>query len=203
MPFPRAASPRVALGGLGSGRMASQTPENGVNGNQGGATSLIRPDPSHGRDLWRIARDSGTLDLNSPYAYLLWCRDFADTSVVALGDDGRPCGFVTGYLRPARPDTLFVWQIAVDAPYRGRGLARRMLDELASDREYVEATIAPGNAASTGLFESFARDHGRALTRCPLFDEELFPDGHEPEVLFRLGPRPRPVGRPHEGPAPS
>src|SRR3569833_2163773 len=53
-----------------------------------------------GRQLWRIARDSKTLDLNSPYSYVLWCRDFAATSVVArAGDEVR--GFVTGFDRPA------------------------------------------------------------------------------------------------------
>lgn len=168
--------------------MASETPGGGAGRASRDAPRLVRPEPAHGRELWRIACDSRTLDLNSPYAYVLWCRDFADTSVVALGDDGRPCGFITGYSRPAEPGTLFVWQVAVDAPYRGRGLARRMLDELATGREFVEATVTPGNTASTRLFKSFARDHGRVLSRLPLFGEELFPDGHDPEVLFRLAP---------------
>jgi L-2,4-diaminobutyric acid acetyltransferase len=148
---------------------------------------LTEPDTADGRELWRIARDSETLDLNSPYAYTLWCRDFADTSVVAHGADG-PCGFITGYLRPQRPDTLFVWQVAVDRSHRGQGLARRMLDSLTAGRRYVEATVTPGNEPSTRLFESFARDHGAGLTRSPLFTEDHFPASHEAEVLFRIGP---------------
>lgn len=39
--------------------------------------------------MWRIARDSGVLDLNSSYAYLLWCTDFPSTSAVARVD-GEP-----------------------------------------------------------------------------------------------------------------
>lgn len=38
---------------------------------------IDRPRPGDGPLLWRLARDSGTLDLNSAYSYLLWCRDFA------------------------------------------------------------------------------------------------------------------------------
>lgn len=145
--------------------------------------------------MWRIARDSQALDLNSSYSYLLWCRDFAGTSVVARGEDGGPIGFVTGYVRPERPQTLVVWQVAVDDEHRGRGLAGAMLDGL-TDRvaergvRELETTITPGNAASIRLFTSYGERHGARIDREVLFDGRLFPDGHEPEVLFRIGPLP-------------
>jgi L-2,4-diaminobutyric acid acetyltransferase len=154
-----------------------------------------RPEPADGAALWRIAKDSGTLDLNSSYSYLLWCRDFAGTSAVARAADGTPVGFVTAYLRPDRPRTLLVWQVAVDAAYRGRGLAARLLDGLAEHvtAAYgvteVETTITPGNTASERLFTSFARRHGAAVERAVLFGTGQFPDGpHDPEVLHRIGP---------------
>ncbi|MBT2209940.1 MULTISPECIES: diaminobutyrate acetyltransferase [Actinomadura] len=156
---------------------------------------LQEPSLTDGPGLWRIANESHVLDVNSPYSYTLWCRDFADTSVVAR-DGSALCGFITGYVRPARPDTFFVWQVAVDESYRGRGLARRMLDQLAGrqvarGQRYLEATVTPDNAASTAMFSSFARDHGCDLDRSPLFGTEHFPGrGHEPEVLFRIGPLP-------------
>jgi L-2,4-diaminobutyric acid acetyltransferase len=141
-----------------------------------------------GRELWRLARDSRTLDLNSAYTYVLCCRDFAATSVVARSADGV-CGFVIGFARPEQPRTLFVWQVAVDPAQRGRGLARQMLDHLADDRYgYVEATVTPDNTASDRLFSSFARGRDAALERTPLFGAELFPGDHEPEVLYRIGP---------------
>lgn len=141
-----------------------------------------------GRDLWRIARDSGTLDLNSPYSYVMWCRDFAATSMVARTEEGI-CGFITGFDRPEDPGTLFVWQVAVDAAWRGRGLARRMLDRLADGGvRFVEATVTPGNTASDRLFASFARERGVALRRTPLLSADLFPGDHEREVLYRIGP---------------
>jgi L-2,4-diaminobutyric acid acetyltransferase len=151
------------------------------------------PGIQDGAAVWRIARDSGVLDLNSPYSYLLWFRDFARTSAVARGERGTPVGFVTGYLRPDRPGTLVVWQVAVDGAHRGRGLAGAMLDHLAARQaprgvRYLETTVTPGNTASDRLFTVFARRRGAALEREVLFDAGLFPDGHDPEVLYRVGP---------------
>ena len=156
---------------------------------------IDRPSVADGAALWRIAKESGTLDLNSSYSYLLWCRDFAGTSAVARGADGKPVGFVTGYVRPEHPRTLLVWQVAVDERHRGRGLAAALLDaltaRLGAERGLtrVETTITPGNTASERLFTSFAERHSAAVEREVLFDTEQFPDGpHDPEVLYRIGP---------------
>jgi L-2,4-diaminobutyric acid acetyltransferase len=158
---------------------------------------IDRPTVADGAALWRIARDSKTLDLNSSYSYLLWCRDFAATTAVARDEQGEPVGFLTGYVRPDRPRTLLVWQVAVDEAYRGRGLAASLLDGLVARTvaehavTTVETTITPGNTASERLFTSFAERHGARLEREVLFDADLFPDGpHDPEVLYRIGPLP-------------
>ncbi|MEU6475886.1 diaminobutyrate acetyltransferase [Streptomyces sp. NPDC047017] len=159
------------------------------------AVTIEHPSVSDGAALWRLAKDSGTLDVNSSYSYLLWCRDFAATSVVARDADGTPVGFVTGYVRPDRPGTLLVWQVAVDAGHQGRGLAGRLLDALAArvaaegGLTTVETTITPGNTASERLFASFAARHGAGVEREVLFAAGQFPDGpHDPEVLHRIGP---------------
>ncbi|MGW3411016.1 diaminobutyrate acetyltransferase [Streptomyces sp. NPDC000888] len=156
---------------------------------------IDRPEVADGASLWRIAKDSRTLDLNSSYSYLLWCRDFAGTSAVARDADGAPVGFVTGYVRPERPGTLLVWQVAVDGAHRGRGLAGALLDGLtarvAKERRttVVETTITPGNTASERLFTSYAARHGAGVEREVLFQAGQFPDGsHDPEVLYRIGP---------------
>ncbi|MET7475339.1 diaminobutyrate acetyltransferase [Streptomyces sp. NPDC005648] len=156
---------------------------------------IDRPSVTDGAALWRIARDSKVLDLNSSYSYLLWCRDFATTSVVARDGRGEAVGFVTGYVRPERPRTLLVWQVAVDDAHRGRGLAAALLDDVVvrSSAEHritaLETTITPGNTASERLFTSFAERHGADVEREVLFDADLFPDGpHDPEVLYRIGP---------------
>ncbi|MDA5279782.1 diaminobutyrate acetyltransferase [Streptomyces sp. NPDC054904] len=155
-----------------------------------------RPDVSDGPDLWRIAREAQTLDVNSPYSYLLWCRDFAATSAVARDRTGRPVGFVTGYLRPDAPGTLLIWQVAVDATARGQGIAGYLLDHLtervAAEHalDVLETTISPGNTASERLFASYAERHGARVARKVLFAEEHFPGGagqHDAEVLHRIG----------------
>ena len=142
--------------------------------------------------LWQLARDSAALDVNSRYSYLLWCRDFAASSVT-VRDGSRLAGFITGFIRPQAPDTLFVWQVAVADSHRRRGLARRMLDHLVTRLapggvNYVEATVTPDNTPSTRLFTSFATAHGANLTRDELFSETTLGDGHSAEVLFRIGP---------------
>lgn len=151
---------------------------------------LKEPTLEDGTAMWRIARDSHTLDLNSSYAYVLWARDFAATSVIATVD-GQPAGFLTAYVRPDQPTTLMVWQVAVDAAFRGRRLAARMLDHVVSSVPrctYLETTITADNAASIALFTSFAEARGATVERTPLFTEEILGGGHDTEHLFRIGP---------------
>lgn len=139
--------------------------------------------------MWELAAATGVLDVNSRYAYALWCRDHADTSIVARLDD-RLVGFVTGYRRPSAPDVLFVWQVAVAAEARGRGLAATLLDELAArvGCRYLETTITADNAASIALFAAFARRHGARVDRAELFGHAELGDSHDPEFLHRIGP---------------
>jgi L-2,4-diaminobutyric acid acetyltransferase len=155
---------------------------------------LRAPTVADGPVLWRIAARSATLDVNPPYAYLLWCRDFAATTVIAYVDD-RPAGFLTGYRRADQPTTLMLWQVAVEADYRGIGIAARMVDHLArralSDGvTHIELSVAPDNDASQRLFGSFARRWEAPLERSELFGPELFPDRHAAEQLLRIGPLP-------------
>ncbi|HWM00891.1 MAG TPA: diaminobutyrate acetyltransferase [Actinophytocola sp.] len=167
---------------------------NRANGDIRGVSEQVidKPSETDGGAIWRIARDSGKLDLNSSYAYLMWCHDFADTSLVArVGDE--VVGFVIGYRRPTAPDTVVVWQIAVDRSQRGRGTAAALLDALVSRLAEVgvrnmETTITPDNAASNGLFASLAKRWGAVMEPAGSFDSGEFPDEHESEVRFRIGP---------------
>jgi L-2,4-diaminobutyric acid acetyltransferase len=156
------------------------------------AREIEQPSVKDGRAIWRIARDSGKLDLNSSYAYLLWCHDFADTSLVAREGD-EVVGFVIGYRMPSTPDTVVVWQIAVDRSQRGRGTAGALLDALVSRLadvgvRHMETTITPDNAPSNALFASLARRWGATMDPVGAIDAAEFPDEHESEVRFRIGP---------------
>jgi L-2,4-diaminobutyric acid acetyltransferase len=162
------------------------------------SVDLRTPTPQDAADLWWCVRDSGSLDLNSPYAYLLVCSDFADTSIVARDDEGL-LGFVAAYRPPRDPDAVFVWQVAVAPRARGQGLGQRLLVSLlASDanrtaRE-LTATVTPDNEASLALFRGVARRLGAGCRELERFPAALFPDdgdgGHLPEVELRIGPLP-------------
>ncbi|MPZ66883.1 MAG: diaminobutyrate acetyltransferase [Pseudonocardiaceae bacterium] len=164
-----------------------------VQGADADGVSIVAPDLLHGPQLWQLARESKVLDVNSSYAYLMWCRDFAATSAVAL-DGGDVVGFVTGYLRPQATDTLMIWQVAVDAGQRGRRLAARMLHDILdrSAPRWMHTTITPSNKASIRLFTAVARDRATTIERREQFDPQLLPgvDGgaHEPEDLYVIGP---------------
>lgn len=179
------------------------------NGGSGSTARLEIDNPvvADGPALYRITRDSRVLDVNSSYAYLLWCRDFANTSVVARVD-GEVVGFVIGYIRPDAPDTIVVWQVAVDASQRGGGVAGKLLDNLMDQAlsrgvRYLETTITADNTASIKLFSALARDRSAELVSSELFTPDLFPDAHEGEDLYRIGPFAQPpaeTARPPGGP---
>ncbi|WP_020107256.1 diaminobutyrate acetyltransferase [Nocardia sp. 348MFTsu5.1] len=157
------------------------------------AVAFRSPKVSDGVRLWEIARDSKVLDLNSSYAYILWCQDYAQTSVVAEVD-GAVVGFVTGYLRPHLPDAVMVWQVAVDADQRGLGLAGKMLNQLMDRLEprgitTLHTTISPDNTASQALFQGLADRREMSIRREELFSANDFPDDHEQEDLYIVAPR--------------
>ena len=143
--------------------------------------------------MWRLAKATRTLDLNSPYAYLMACRHFGDSSVVAERD-GALVGFVVAYRPPLQPETTFVWQVGVDPSFQGHGIGGQMLDEVASRADpepaaYLEATVTPSNRTSLRLFRAFGERHGAVVTEEVCFKNEHFPDGeHEEEILLRIGP---------------
>lgn len=155
------------------------------------AAVLRQPTVDDGGELWRMATESQTLDVNTSYAYLLWCRDFGNTSLMAE-IDGSPAGFVTGYVRPENPETLMIWQVAVDADHRGKGIARTLLDgvvdQLTPEVTRMETTITDDNEASIALFTSFAERRGATIRREDLFGDHHFPDNHDAERLYTIAP---------------
>lgn len=152
------------------------------------------PSHSDGALLWEITRQAGTLDVNSPYAYMMQCRNFQSTCAIAEVY-GKPAGFVTAHRLPDRPDVLFVWQVAVLSEFRGLGIAKRLLNDIL-DRDAtagvrtVQSTVSPSNTASRALFTAFAKTKGATLDVQPCFRIEDFPDGdvHEAEELFVITP---------------
>ena len=154
---------------------------------------LRPPRPEDGMSVFQLVAQCPPLDPNSIYCNLLQCSHFADTSVAAVCQ-GELVGFVSGYLVPDRPDTLFVWQVAVGAMARGQGLATQMLRNIlkrpqCNQVSYVETTITSSNRASWALFEGLAKKFNTELASSLLFDRgKHFDGGHDSEMLVRVGP---------------
>ncbi len=151
------------------------------------------PTAEDGLALNQLVARCPPLDTNSVYCNLLQCTDFADTSIAA-DDNGRLIGFASGYRPPSRPDTLFVWQVALDEACRGRGIAKAMLVRLFERLQTqgvccIETTISPGNQASENLFRSLFRTLNLSCrTRLLFGSERHFGGRHQDEVLYRAEP---------------
>jgi len=156
--------------------------------------TLRKPTAKDGYPLHKLVERCSPLDPNSIYCNLLHCSEFADTAIAAEDEQGELVGFISGYRPPARPDTLFVWQVAVDARCRGKKLGQKMLLELAQRLapegvQYIETTITPGNVASETLFARVFAALSAPVERSVLFSkEEHFAGLHDDEIIYRAGP---------------
>lgn len=138
--------------------------------------TLRTPVSEDGSGIWELVRACKPLDENSMYCNLLQCDHFSDTCVVAdMG--GEAIGWVSAYILPNDPETLFVWQVAVSEKARGMGLGGKMLAEIlvrdvCADVTRLQTTITSDNKASWGLFRKFARNQGGSLSSEPHFTRE-------------------------------
>lgn len=152
------------------------------------------PNRKDGAAIHRLISECPPLDLNSLYAYLLLCEHFSDTCVIAESSGGRIDGFISAYVIPARPDVLFVWQVAVHTRARGQRLGRAMLRELLQRKglehvRHLETTVGPDNQASRRSFTGLAGELGAHVSEQPFFDRQLFGGAdHDDEMLLRIGP---------------
>lgn len=158
-----------------------------------GTASLRKPTPTDGFALNQLVAASPPLDPNSVYCNLLQCTHFSDTAIAAEVDN-ELVGFVSAYIPPAKPDTLFIWQIVIADAMRGKGLAKQMLLQLlrnlASRKlRFIETTITPDNEASWGLFQSLARELDTVLESRVFFARDShFGGRHDDEHLLQIGP---------------
>ncbi|MCD8494394.1 MAG: diaminobutyrate acetyltransferase [Burkholderiaceae bacterium] len=154
--------------------------------------TLRTPNTADGVAVWRAVQNTGTLEPNTAYFYLIFCSDFRHTCLIA--EDGNEiAGVLIGYHPPSQPDTAFCWQIGVLAQWRGQGLGKRLLSawlDLPANRHvrWLTATVADDNQASDKLFRGFAESMGMSCTVSPRFISDHFPAGHRPEPIYRIGP---------------
>ena len=144
--------------------------------------SLRKPNREDGAGIWTLIAACRPLDENSMYCNLIQCDHFRDTCVVAELD-GEIVGWVSAYLMPDDPETMFVWQVAVSEKARGRGLGARMLDHIIArdtcgEVTRIQTTITIDNDASWALFGRFGKARGARLRTQPYFIREDHFDGH-------------------------
>ncbi|WP_045826269.1 diaminobutyrate acetyltransferase [Teredinibacter turnerae] len=154
---------------------------------------LRKPKLEDGLAVNELVASCPPLDANSSYCNFLQCSHFADTCIAAEADD-QILGFVSAYPIPSKPDTLFVWQIAVHESARGQSLAPRMLERLlkrpaCEGIHFLETTITSSNSASRRVFERLAAELNANLQVSPWLDSERHFDSlHPSEPLVRIGP---------------
>lgn len=157
-----------------------------------GTVRLRRPVKTDGTEVQALIARCAPLDQNSLYMNLVQCDHFADTCVLAEAGADK-LGWVSAHLPPNRPDTIFVWQVAVDARARGMGLGRRMLEALlerpaCAGVSRLETTITRDNEGSWALFRGFARRLGGALSHQPHYRRDThFGGAHATEHLVTIG----------------
>ena len=158
-----------------------------------GKIQFVKPRAEDGARIWELIRDTGVLDLNSTYCYLILCKYFPDSCVVARCG-GEIAGFVSAFRLPQYPETIFVWQVVVAEKQRGKGLGTAMLKEILKRKtcagvRFLETTVTPSNEPSQSLFRRLARDIGARCEVAECFPADLFPEGrHETELMYRIGP---------------
>jgi len=153
--------------------------------------SFRSPSAEDGADVWDLIRKSGPLDENSMYCTLVQCEHFADTCVIAELD-GKIVGWISAFIPPDAPDTLFVWQVAVAAAARGRGVAKKMLVHLFerdvyADITQLKTTITADNEASWALFNGFSERIDAELDYEPHYERDThFAGKHATEYMVTI-----------------
>ena len=154
---------------------------------------LRKPTAEDGTSVHQLITRTPELDSNSCYCNLLQCSHFSDTSIIAERGT-QTLGFISGYIKPQSPETLFIWQVAVSSNARGNGLGEKMLRDLLRRKEnasvtYIETTITASNEASWALFNRLAEHFSAPVERTVIFDRVIhFNDEHDSELLARIGP---------------
>ncbi|MGB8623930.1 MAG: diaminobutyrate acetyltransferase [Paracoccaceae bacterium] len=165
--------------------MASSDKENGE-------LTFRAPTSADGSDVWNLIRESGPLDENSMYCNTLQCDHFGETCVIAELN-GKIVGWVSAFIMPSDPESLFIWQVAVDSDARGMGVAGKMLDHLlkrdaCAGVTRLQTTITADNDASWALFNSFAEKMDAPLERDPHYKRDTHFEGrHATEYMVTIG----------------
>ena len=167
-----------------------------------GAKDRLRfrhPRREDGQAVHDLIASCEALDGNSLYCNFLQCTHFSETCMLAE-EDGKILGWVSAYIPPKDPGTLFVWQVAVAEAARGRKLARRLIAKLLDSEgceevERIKTTITPDNRSSWRMFEGLADQFGAEVSDTVwLCEKKHFAGQHDSEHMLTIAP----IGSPED-----
>lgn len=152
-------------------------------------TIIVRkPLSTDGFGVHQLIDKCKPLDTNSVYCNLLQCHHFSDTCRLAE-TDGQIAGFVSGYALPDKPETLFIWQVAINADFRGNGLGKILISDILAEKQFsqLNTTITEDNQSSWQLFRGIASYYKANLTSQILFERQNhFGEQHDSELLVTI-----------------
>lgn len=124
----------------------------------------------------------------------LWLQHFAGTSWLAEDGDGRPVGFLVGFVSPDRPDEAYVHLIGTSPNHRRAGIGRELYrhfcdDATAHGARRVTAITWPGDRVSLLFHRALGFEASEAPGTKNLYGSSAFPDydaDGEDRVVFNL-----------------
>ena len=149
------------------------------------------PTKKNGSAVEKLIKRCPPLDLNSTYHYLIQSYYFNRTCSVAF-DGEKIVAFVSGFIKPTNKNCLFIWQVAIDEDYRGKGLGIELIEFLLNQNKEVntiETTITKNNIASRRMFQKIVEKYETRMSEETLFDKEKdFSNEHDSEMLITISP---------------
>ncbi len=122
-----------------------------------------------------IAEVEKLLSNGGPYVlphhdYVYWIMEgyFSSSNYVAL-EENKVIGYICA-LPSIDRKCYFIWQVVVDADYRGKKVATILINHIIEESKLkgynrLELTISSDNQASYKLFECIANEHGSSLKK--------------------------------------
>jgi ribosomal protein S18 acetylase RimI-like enzyme len=111
----------------------------------------------------------------------LWFQHFTATSWLAEDVDGRPVGFLVGFISPDHPNDAYVHMIGTGPNHRRSGLGRRLYERFFEDvrargARRVMAVTWPGNRASVAFHRTMGFKPSAGAGSQNLYGTPAYPD---------------------------
>ena len=152
---------------------------------------ITSPSKKYGYALSKLIERCPPLDLNSTYHYLIQSHYFSKSCSVAF-ESNKVIAFVSGFINPSKNNALFIWQVAIDEDYRGKGLGIELIEFILKQNkniDSIETTVTENNFASKRMFQKFCGKYQIKLSEKTLFNKEQdFSNEHDSEILLKIGP---------------